>query len=244
MRVGRLPAAVLLLRAASGRAASPLSAAAGTAEVFAIARWIYELQPPPQLVVFATGGGVQLSSFLLATPGASRSVLEVQLPYSRESLVELLDGTEPTKYCAPEVARALAASAFRRAQALRERALGSPPAPCVGLGCTAALRSVPMRRGQHRCFVAVHTETGTFEVSLTLAKGARSRVLEDDVVSRVALLAIAHACGVSPSADETAFWRLASDEEGPSSDQQAAAATRIEAEALVHRFTAHDQQDP
>ena len=88
-----------------------------------------------------------------------------------DQLVQLL-GSEPKKYCAPSVAHDLAAAAFERARALREA-----NGPAIGVGCTAALRSEPMKRGAHRCFVAVRTEGGTHELALTLAKGARSRQL-------------------------------------------------------------------
>ena len=68
-----------------------------------------------------------------------------------------------------------------------------------------------MKRGAHRCFVAVRTEAGTHEVALTLAKGARSRLLEDAVVSHVAVLALAKACGVGLSAEQAGSWRLPPD---------------------------------
>ena len=62
-----------------------------------VARSIYELNPAPSVVAYVTGGGVQLVPTLLATPGASNSVLDVQIPYSRASLVQLL-GKEPKSY--------------------------------------------------------------------------------------------------------------------------------------------------
>ena len=102
----------------------------------------------------------------------------------------------------------------------------------MGLGCTASLRSEPMRRGAHRCFVAVRTPAGTHELALTLAKGARSREAEDAVVSRVALVALAHACGVegAPHPERSAsFWQLGADEAGSDarlSDEHLAVAFR------------------
>jgi hypothetical protein len=193
-----------------------------------VARSIYELNPAPSVVAYVTGGGVQLVPTLLATPGASNSVLDVQIPYSRASLVQLL-GKEPKSYCSAEVAHDLAAAAFERAQLLEAReyaeeyaapedggGTSSRKRPVIGLGCTAALRSEPMKRGEHRCFVAVRTSSGTHELSLTLAKGARTRELEDAVVSRVALAALAHACGVGSAPkpeDAASFWCLPSNDE-------------------------------
>jgi hypothetical protein len=68
-----------------------------------------------------------------------------------------------------------------------------------------------MKRGAHRCFVAVRTIEGMHEVSLTLAKGARSRLAEDAVVSRVALVTLARASGVTLSAEQLDAWRLDAD---------------------------------
>ena len=84
-----------VLRAASTRASAETSASS-------LARAIYDLSTPPQVVVFATGGGVQLTTYLLGTPGASRSMLDVQLPYSRASLTQLL-GAEPKRFVTPAV---------------------------------------------------------------------------------------------------------------------------------------------
>ena len=180
------------------------------ADISSVAKAIYDLPTPPQVVLFATGGGIQASTYLLGTPGASRSVLDVQMPYSRSSLRQLLGGRDPHKYVSADVARDLAAAAFERARALRD-VENAQSAPAIGVGCTAALRSEPMKRGAHRCFVAVRTEAGTHEVALTLAKGARSRLLEDAVVSHVAVLALAKACGVGLSAEQAGSWRLPPD---------------------------------
>ena len=90
------------------------------ADISSVAKAIYDLPTPPQVVLFATGGGIQASTYLLGTPGASRSVLDVQMPYSRSSLRQLLGGRDPHKYVSADVARDLAAAAFERARALRD----------------------------------------------------------------------------------------------------------------------------
>lgn len=66
--------------------------------------------------------------------------------------------------CTSDVASLLATRAYERCLELG----GGDRA--VGLGCTAALRSVPMKRGDHRCFVAVRTAHGVYSLALTLAK--------------------------------------------------------------------------
>jgi len=68
----------------------------------------------------------------------------------------------------------------------------------VGVGCVAALASVPPKRGDHRAFVAAHTrEGGTVTWALHLAKGRRSRADEDALCARLVLAALAH--GMDPS---------------------------------------------
>jgi len=70
----------------------------------------------------------------------------------------------PWRRCTAQVAAQLAQRAYERSVELG----GGECA--VGLGCTAALRSVPMRRGSHRCFISVRTARGVHSLTLTLAK--------------------------------------------------------------------------
>ncbi|MFM8289563.1 MAG: hypothetical protein ACKOGA_22975, partial [Planctomycetaceae bacterium] len=68
----------------------------------------------------------------------------------------------------------------------------------VGVGCTAALVSDRPKRGEHRCHVAVHSAFGTRLVSLTLSKGARRRVGEEQVVADTWLRLLAEEVRVQP----------------------------------------------
>jgi|MDSW01.3.fsa_nt_gb hypothetical protein len=189
---------VMTLLAAALSSAPSIGAELIPADVHALVSRIYQHAPAPQVALYVTGGGMQLVPWLLAVPGASSSVLEVRVPYARPSLDELL-GEPAGRACTRDVARRLASAAYSRACAL-SAAAGVPTAPrgCVGLGCTAALRSGVLKRGDHRCFVAVHSAAGVHELALKLAKGERSRPLEDAVVSRCALLGLARACGIEP----------------------------------------------
>ncbi|KAG2501910.1 hypothetical protein HYH03_000408 [Edaphochlamys debaryana] len=145
-------------------------------------------------VVYATGGAVQSISWLLSVPGASATVLEACVPYSRDSLVDIL-GKEPEQYCSAATAGAMAAAAYRRAATLSP--FGSS---VVGVAATCSLATVPLKRGEHRAYVAVHSGGGSRCVGLTLAKGARSRVGEDDLVSRLLVKLLAEATGCDASA--------------------------------------------
>jgi cytidyltransferase-like protein len=145
--------------------------------------------------IAVTGAGSQAVAWLLSVPGASRTVLEVVIPYSRASLIDFL-GHEPEQYVSPQAARALAAQAFRRAEALREEEVR-----VVGLGCTGTIVTDRPKRGEHRAYVAAQTSARTITYALTLNKGARDRAGEEEVVSRVLLRALAQACGVSALVD-------------------------------------------
>ena len=139
-----LTAAALGVRAAS---------TALPADALRLASSLYMLSSPPQLVALVTGGGAQLAPWLLATPGASNSILEFSVPYAKASLAAVL-GHDPPQSVNAAVAESMAERAYERSVALGggERS--------VGLGCTAALRSEPMRRGEHRCYIAVRSAAG------------------------------------------------------------------------------------
>eukprot|EP00775_Hariotina_reticulata_P008030 gene8030-8226_t len=143
--------------------------------------------------VLVTGGAAQGASWLLGVPGASSTVLEVVVPYSRGSLMDVL-GQEPLQYCSADTALALARAAYRRAAAL-----SSIDVPVVGLSATCALASEPPKRGEHRAYVAAHSSEGTRLLSVRLAKGARSRWQEEQLVSRALLKVLAEACGLDSS---------------------------------------------
>ena len=145
---------------------------------------------PTMAVVVVAGAGSQALSWLLGVPGASKTVLEVLVPYGRRSMSELLGG-EPDQFVSPETARRMAEAAFNRALHLREA-----EEPVVGLACTASIATDRAKRGEHRCFIAAWDDAGVTLYDLKLAKGERDRPGEEEVVSRLVLRALAEACGI------------------------------------------------
>jgi hypothetical protein len=141
-------------------------------------------------VIAVTGGGASATSALLEVPGASRTVLEVNIPYAERALVEFL-GHAPEQSCSADTARRMAVRAWGRAAWL------APDEPVTGVSCTASLATDRPKRGEHRLHVAVHNAASTFCVSLTLNKGARDRTGEEQVVALTLLNALAEACGVA-----------------------------------------------
>ncbi len=145
---------------------------------------------PPQGVLAVTGAGSQGVAWLLGVSGASRTLLEVLVPYGSKSMIEFL-GHEPTQYVSPETAREMARAAYNRALRLREG-----PAPVLGLGCTATIATDRPKRGDHRCCIATWSETGFASYNLRFDKGRRDRAGEEEVVSWLLLQALAKVCGI------------------------------------------------
>lgn len=86
----------------------------------------------------------QAPAWLLTVPGASRTVLEVRVPYATGSLAAVLGG-EPKAYASAETALEMAKAAFCHAADL------SPfGADIVGIGCTCALATDRSKRGEHK----------------------------------------------------------------------------------------------
>lgn len=157
--------------------------------------------------MYITGGAAQALAWLLATPGASRVVVEAAVPYSREATANLLlrtrrgggassSSSTPTP-SVDTVTAVTAETAMRLAEAAYRRAAQLTPLgrPCVGLGATSALASEPPKRGAHRAHVAAHIGgTGrTIVATLELAKGARTRWEEDAVAGKLLLRVLARA---------------------------------------------------
>jgi hypothetical protein len=146
---------------------------------------------PTRIVLAITGGGSRAVADLLEVPGASRTLLEAQIPYSAESIIAFV-GARPDEYCSDRTARALAMAAF-----LKARKFHQPDDQLAGLSCTAGLATDRPRRGAHRAHLALQTAALTATWSLELLKDRRSRAEEERLVGRLLLNAIAEACGVS-----------------------------------------------
>ena len=145
---------------------------------------------PAQAVVVVTGGGAQSISWLLTIPGASRTVLEVLVPYSERALADFL-GERPRQVASVETAEAMARQAYQSAVELTES-----EGPVIGIGCTAAIATDRAKRGAHRVYVARCTADCVVTYSLEFTKGLRDRVGEDTIAGLLVVRALAEAAGV------------------------------------------------
>ena len=141
-------------------------------------------------VVSVAGAGTAAISWLLSVAGASRTVLEILVPYASSSLIEFV-GSEPEQFVSEETAVAIAKSAYGRALQLRD---GTEPV--VGIACTATIATDRTKRGDHRCHIAAWSGTGYKAYNLTFVKGLRDRAGEDEIASKLVLRAIAESAGV------------------------------------------------
>lgn len=163
---------------------------------------------PDQAVLAVAGAGNQSIAWLLGVAGASRTLLEVVVPYGPLSMRELV-GYEPDQFVSEKTAQDMARAGYRRALRLRE---GAPPV--LGLGCTATIATDRPKRGEHRCHIATWDQVRLATYTLVLDKGHRDRAGEDGVVSRLLVQALAQACGIDAepnlgltSADRLTFRR-------------------------------------
>ena len=147
------------------------------------------LQGGGQLALAATGGGGELVSWLLNHPGASGSVIEVQVPYREEALAAYLGSAGPHRVTA-QTARDMADRAFVRARRFTGVEEG-----IVGVGVTAALATSRSRRGEDRAYIALRLPQEYRLFDLHFEKGAADRLAQEEGLSRFVLAVLAEACG-------------------------------------------------
>ena len=147
---------------------------------------------PFKLVYVSSGGGSTAISDFLKVPGASNTILESYIPYSRESMDEYL-GIKPSHYCGLQTTINMAMIAFERAQKL---APDTKREYLLGAAVTATLSTNYEKLGSHRFFVCIHGSEATHVISCYLTKGKRTRDLEEKLVSECLEALIGIACGV------------------------------------------------
>lgn len=142
------------------------------------------------MVMEFAGAGSQALWWLHSVAGSSRTVLEAVDRYSPPSLIDAI-GYTPERFTSPEVAAALARHANQRSVSL-----SAAETPSFGLGLTATIATDRLKRGEHRCELAVHDRYGTARYGLSLKKGTRDREGEERLISSLVIRAVADACGV------------------------------------------------
>ena len=167
-----------------------------------------------------TGGGSQAVTWLLNHPGASRVMLEVQVPYADRALEEYLAVPGPHGVTA-DTARLMAARAFARTQRLSRarRDVSKDPAH-LGIGCTAALATDRQRRGDDHCWAAARTADRYHMVEFRFEKGAATRLEQEEVLSAALVHTVGYACGLRGDAlsEQLPEWATSESFELPASE--------------------------
>jgi hypothetical protein len=140
---------------------------------------------PGRVMMVVAGAGAQALAWLLGVAGASRTLLEALIPYESASFDRFL-GQTPKQYVAASTAGLLAGRAMARARELR-----LPEEPVFGLACTATIVTDRPKRGEHRAHITAWTAEAITHANLTLCKGERDRLGEEEMVSRLILSVLA-----------------------------------------------------
>ena len=162
-----------------------------------VTKLVEKIHDQPHKIVLATAGaGTQALSDLLAVAGASNTLIEARVPYSKEAFDKFV-GHQPEKYVSARAARLLAGSAFERAF----RLTGQYPnfENLVGLACSAAIATTKPKRGDHHAYVVTWQFSCIKQTYIKLEKGARTRIEEEALISRIMLNMLAEACGLEPT---------------------------------------------
>ncbi|XP_022152326.1 uncharacterized protein LOC111020072 [Momordica charantia] len=145
---------------------------------------------PTQAVLYLSGGASQAIGWLLSVPGASGTVLEAVVPYSRHSMIQLL-GKVPSQFCSLKTTEEMALLAYNRALKL-----SSPGYPVLGVGFTGSLATTHPKFGDHRMHMSTRSSNRHWVSTVTLSKGLRTRQQEEILSGHLLLKAIANACKV------------------------------------------------
>lgn len=141
-----------------------------------------------QGAVAVTGGGTGAYDRLLRYGGGSATFVEGAIPYATESFSDHVKGLDG-KTVTTEAVRRLAMTAFQRTKKLKKDAT---KAFGVAASCSLAKKGGERAGREHKLCVAVHTTDFSWVAELRLPHGTRRA--QEDVTSRVIVLAVALAC--------------------------------------------------
>lgn len=151
-------------------------------------------QSPFRMVLAITGGGTEAIGELLRHGGGSDTLLEAIVPYSKESLHELI-GKKPDSYVSAETAKDMAMSAYCRALLLDSRTEKAEPLNLIGIGVTCKLaKQGDEREGrQHEVYFASQSYHKTTVSGVSFEKKG-SREEQESITANFILNRIASLC--------------------------------------------------
>ena len=138
-----------------------------------------------KLMLIISGAGIQAAKWLLDVPGASKTVLEIRVPYSDKSMNSLL-GYTPEHFVSEATVLDMAKKAYEKSITLRTH-----NEKVFGIACTAAITTDRTRRGNNHAYICLWSPNSRNIEHLTLEKGKRDRIDEDHIVSQSIINTIA-----------------------------------------------------
>ena len=137
-----------------------------------------------------TGGGMKIIEYLFTTPGTSKTILEILIPYSKNSLSDFLSDALDSHVSHVEAIN-MAEKSF-----LRSKTLSISP-NTFGISCTAAISTNRLRRGDNRAYIAWRSEFSKGYTSVIFQKNRRTRQEEDIIISKIILNTISKIIGIN-----------------------------------------------
>lgn len=173
--------------------------------------WLYSIYSDKETkhiwsMVVAGGGNGSLKE-VFNQPGASASLRSALIPYSLDSFPTYTNNKQINGCVNKDTSNILGQTAYRKTieSLLREEALIKEKhnisdilnSNIFSIACTATLRSLTPKRGDHRFIVSSVSNIDTFIYEFTIDKTEDlSRVQEDDLTSDAIFLAIGNRCKI------------------------------------------------
>ncbi|CAK86766.1 unnamed protein product (macronuclear) [Paramecium tetraurelia] len=153
---------------------------------------VKQLNDSQLIVLYTAGAGAQALCHFTLHPGSSKYAMESSSFYAKGSL-ELLLNRNIEKFVTEQVAEDMALKALIRShEILRQEYITDKYDFCsirfnttLGIGVTAAIRSVNERQGRHHAFICLNFGIAKYTYYLDLVKGVRTREEEDQFISDI-----------------------------------------------------------
>ena len=145
-----------------------------------------------KITFVSSGGGTNAISSLLEVPGASNTILESYIPYSKESMDKFLNKT-PDHYCSLDTCLSMAANAYKKSLEISDKTKSKY---LLGLAITANLATTYAKKGDHKFFIVIQANDYTEYLECYLEKGKRSRNEEEELITECAISLLSKSCGL------------------------------------------------
>ena len=132
-----------------------------------------------KITYVSSGGGTNAISSFLKVPGASNTILESYIPYSKKSM-DIFLNKKPDHYCSLNTCLSMSANAYKKCTQIEQKINTKY---LIGVAVTASLATTYNKIGDHKFYIAVQTDSYTKSVSCILKKALRSREEEEELIT-------------------------------------------------------------